>query len=388
MSVKHQWSFRQTSSWRHVDKGKKFPKVPTANWKCASTMLTSSDIQSDSGVTREKWSSCFWNHKPIKNIPRLNAGPRIEWKQWSGRCESSTNGLLDQIQTITENICNTVSKFAIKICKKHNLEALETYTAIRTIVVDYDGRGAVTLFRTGEVLRRVIGKRFSKLLKSDLCKVSVQQTCGRQEGGIEAAIHTTAKIYGLPSTKCMLQIDASNALNNMNRELSLHDAQLFCPRIHCYLMNTYQKAARLFIGRGMELQSQESTTQRDNIAIAYYAIDMKPLMYAIDMKPLIDRLEGENIVQEWFAHDAACLGELSPVKSPVEKWWDQMNDFGPKYGYFPKASKYWLICKSEQIATEGKRNYENTGIYYTQRAQKNLGTVIGEIESCRKVAED
>ena len=161
----------------------------------------------------------------------------------------------------------------------------------------------------------------------------------------------------------------------MNRQLSQHNAQFICPKIHCYLMNTYQKTARLFIGRGMELELQESTTQWDNIAMAYYAIGMKPLM---------DRLEGENIVQERYADDAACLGELFPVK----KWWEQINDFGPKYAYFPKASICWLICKSEQKATEPKTIFENTGINITQTAQKHLGAVIGEIESCRKLAED
>ena len=76
----------------------------------------------------------------------------------------------------------------------------------------------------------------------------------------------------------MLQIDASKAFNDMNRELSLHNAQFVCPTIHRYLVNTYQNAARLFIGKGMEFESQVGTTQGDNIAMAYYAIGMKPLM--------------------------------------------------------------------------------------------------------------
>ena len=182
--------------------------------------------------------------------------------------------------------------------------------------------------------------------------VGAQQTCGGQEGYIEAASHAATKTYDLLSTECMLQIDASNAFNNMNRELSLHNAQFTCPKIHSYLMSKNQKAAHLFIGKSMELESQEGTTKGD-IATAYYAIDMKPLM---------DRL-GKNIVQEWFADDAACVGELLPVK-----WSDQINDFGPKYGYFPKASKCWLICKSEEIATEAERIFDNTGINNTQTA--------------------
>ena len=52
-------------------------------------------------------------------------------------------------------------------------------------------------------------------------------------------------------------------------------------------MITYQEAARLFTRKGMELDLQEGTTQRDNIAMAYYAIGMKALM---------ERLEAETIV--------------------------------------------------------------------------------------------
>ena len=47
-----------------------------------------------------------------------------------------------------------------------------------------------------------------------------------------------------------------------------------------------------------------------------------------------------------------------------------------------------MICKPEEIATEAKRIFKNTGINITQTAQKHLGAVIGEIESCRKLAED
>ena len=173
-----------------------------------------------------------------------------------------------------------MSEIARKInCEKVDPVAPETYTACTTIALDKDGQGAVRPIGIGEVLRRVIGNTISKLLKADVCEaVGVRQTCGGQVGGIEAAIHAATKIYGLSSNRCMLQIDASNVFNNMNRELSLHNAQIICPKIHCYLMNTYQKAARLFIGRGMELESQEGTTKGDNIAMAYYAIGMKPLM--------------------------------------------------------------------------------------------------------------
>ena len=211
---------------------------------------------------------------------------------------------------------------------------------MQTIALEKDGQGTVTPIGI-EVLRRVIGKTVSKLLKADVDETDgVRQNCGGQEDDIVAAIQGATKIYGLTSTECMLQIDASNAFDN--REWYLHNAQFICPKIHCYLMNAYQKAARPFIRKGRKLQSQEGTIQEDNIARGYNAIGMKHLM---------DRLDRRKIVLEWFADEVECLSEILPVK----KWWDQINEFGRNYGYFPKASKCRLICKSEEIATEAKR---------------------------------
>ena len=107
--------------------------------------------------------------------------------------------------------------------------------------------------------------------------------------------------------------------------------------------------------------------------------------YAIGIKSLMDRLEETDIIQEWFTDDAACLGELLHIK----KWWDRNNDLGPKYGYFPNASKCWLICKTEEIANKARRILENTGLNITHTAQKShMRSVIGELNSCRKFAEE
>ena len=67
---------------------------------------------------------------------------------------------------------------------------------------------------------------------------------------------------------------------------------------------------------------------------------------AIGMKPLMNRLEMYKLVQEGFADDAAAPGELIIDK----RSWDQLNQLGPKDGYFLKASNCWLIAKTEKLA--------------------------------------
>ena len=58
-----------------------------------------------------------------------------------------------------------------------------------------------------------------------------------------------------------------------------------------------------------------------------------------------------NLVQEWFADDAAALRELIRVKT----WWGQLNQLGIKDGFFPKASKCWRQKpKNLQILPHGE----------------------------------
>ena len=57
-------------------------------------------------------------------------------------------------------------------------------------------------------------------------------------------------------------------------------------------------------------------------------------MYAIVMNPLIHRLT-DNVTQIWYADDACACGQLSNPR----RWWDQLCELGPAFGYFPNASK-------------------------------------------------
>ena len=66
-------------------------------------------------------------------------------------------------------------------------------------------------------------------------------------------------------------------------------------------------------------------------------------MYAVTFTPLIHRLSDENIKQVWFADDASAGGKLDHIK----KWWYNIFQIGLEYGYYPNASKTWLIVKEQ-----------------------------------------
>ena len=105
-------------------------------------------------------------------------------------------------------------------------------------------------------------------------------------------------------------MDASNAFNVINRQAALHNIQVICPTISTILSNPYQAPIKLFIVGGGEIDSSEGTTQGDPLAIA---------MYALAVRPLIDKLRDAepSAKQVWFADDATAAGRLAINTTPV-----------------------------------------------------------------------
>ena len=82
--------------------------------------------------------------------------------------------------------------------------------------------------------------------------------------------------------------------------------------------NTYHSECDLFVG-GSIIKSAEGTTQGDPLAMAMYAVATIPLI----------KQKGQQIMQAWYADDAAGVGSLTNVRD----WWDKIVSLGPAYGY-------------------------------------------------------
>ena len=53
-------------------------------------------------------------------------------------------------------------------------------------------------------------------------------------------------------TDGILLVDVSNAFNQMNRSVALHNIQITCKEMSLYIINTYRSPSRLFICGGGE----------------------------------------------------------------------------------------------------------------------------------------
>ena len=135
-------------------------------------------------------------------------------------------------------------------------------------------------------------------------------------------------------------------------------------------MNTYQKPAQLVIADSPKydtIQSEEGCTQGDVTASNFYAIGLRPLINTLG-----DTVDPRLCKQSWYADDSSVAGELKEML----KWWNKLCEEGPKYGYFPLASKTILITK-EVFEDEAHEVFARSGIQISTTGVRHMGAVIG-----------
>ena len=139
-----------------------------------------------------------------------------------------------------------------------------------------------------------------------------------------------------PNTEALLLVDATNAFNTLNREVALRNILHLCPSLGRVLINTYRDGAQLYID-GESIASAEGTTQGDPLAMA---------MYALGVKPLIETMSTVNEARQvWFADDCTTSGSVLQMSH----WWEALLTYGPQYGYHPNATKTTLLVKPDYL---------------------------------------
>ena len=91
---------------------------------------------------------------------------------------------------------------------------------------------------------------------------SLQVAAGLKSGA-EAAINAMKQAFYEVDTEGVMLVDAKNAFNNMNRQVTLHNIRVICPEAANFLINIYRQPARLMIraeNEHTEISSHEGTT--------------------------------------------------------------------------------------------------------------------------------
>ena len=96
-------------------------------------------------------------------------------------------------------------------------------------------------------------------------------------------------------------------------------------------------------------------------------------LYGIGILPHLTVIHRDNNETK----HSAFADNLAGVKTLREllKWWNNIGRFGPLLGYYPKASKSWLVVKPE-LLEEAKVIFAGTDINITSHGHKHLGGFI------------
>ena len=141
-----------------------------------------------------------------------------------------------------------------------------------------------------KVCRRLIAKSVLCLVKDDVLQAADPiQLCAGQPSGCEASVHAMRAAFDSPHTEAVLQVNATNAFNCLNRQTALRNISIICPFFAGILINTYRVNSLLYID-GDYILSQEGTTQGNPSAMP---------MYPLGVVPLIWQLAGIDVSQVW-----------------------------------------------------------------------------------------
>ena len=283
-----------------------------------------------------------------------SAGPSgLDARNWRRICTSFSHH--------SNDLCEAIAAVSRRLCTEYvDPDPIESLMACRLIALNKNP--GVRPIGVAETLRRIIGKAIISTISEDLQIVAgCIQLCAGQVSGIEAAIHAMNVSFEDAGTEAALLVDASNAFNSLNREVALRNIQNLCPALATIATNTYRMASPLFIDN-QTITSQEGTTQGDPLAMA---------IYAVALRPLIDRVQNAS-TQIWYADDAGASGKLTDLR----QWWNNLVTIGPNYGYHTNALKSVVITKPNHLE-EATKIFSGSGMRITTDGAEYLGAPIG-----------
>ena len=198
----------------------------------------------------------------------------------SGLDASAWQRLCTSFGRCSADLCSSIAALARRLCTDHvDPAGLSSSVACRLIALDKNP--GVRPMGVGEVLRRIVGKAIMTVVKDDVQRAAgANQLCAGQEAGCEAAVHAVRRLFTDTDAECAILVDASNAFNFLNRQVTLRNVQKLCPPIATALLNCYRGDAELYIG-GETILSTEGTTQGDPLAMAFYVLATVPLSKAL-----------------------------------------------------------------------------------------------------------
>ena len=141
------------------------------------------------------------------------AGPSgVDANGWRRLCIS--------FKSASSELCNSLALLARQIRTYVDPQGLAPLLASHLIALDKCL--GVRPIGVGETVRCIISQAILSIIGPDIQEAAgAIQLCAGHEAGCEAAVHAMRKIFLKDETEAILQIDATNAFNSLNRQATL-----------------------------------------------------------------------------------------------------------------------------------------------------------------------
>ena len=110
----------------------------------------------------------------------------------------------------------------------------------------------------------------------------------------------------------------------------------------------------------------------DPTAIGAYELGILPLIKFLLEFVNLDEINAREVA---FANNFSVTGSLNSIKD----YWDKLTTIGPRYGYFPKSKKSYLIVKEKKLL-ETQNIFANSQVNITAEGKRYPVAVIGSTE--------
>ena len=99
---------------------------------------------------------------------------------------------------------------------------------------------------------------------------------------------------------------------------------MICPEIATFVHNCCIRPARLFVTGGIEISSEEGSTQGCPVAMPLYAVGVTPLLRSCKTEGVKHVAFVDDVNSAWFL-------------VALRVWWDKVVELGPYIGYDANA---------------------------------------------------
>jgi hypothetical protein len=175
-----------------------------------------------------------------------------------------------------------------------------------------------------------------------------------------------------------LMVDAMNGFNELGRKAMFWTVGHLWPAGARFSFNCYRHQAKLVMRREGRpahiILSKEGVTQGDPLSMILYGTALVPLA-----KRLVD--ETPEVIQPWYADDAAMAGRASKVRDAMRL----LQQWGPDRGYFPEPAKSIVVCERESRERAQETLQEFKFVY--KDGHRYLGGFLGSPTARREWLE-